>query len=358
MNIQNFVLAAVMAACFLSAWGVDVEEVTDHGLYAKSTPCNTPRNRGKVITIGAGVGHPRQLDCRKWEEELKKCEAAKDLDDLCPNGVVAIGGGAMACITGRNSRGGIEHGPELSLKNLQQCSNAEASCPYGTEKIGLSKTGAALCRGKDVEKKEQPKEGDKPKTDKPESDKKQDKQDKKPKDEKKAEDEKKADEQQRPFSETMRKMNDTLSKLNKTLESLGSSLGSGNGSAAGNSGNGKSDGSGKSDGNGQAGGNGEGKNQTGDNGQGSGDDADVGLNMNNGDIPERKTFDFGTFSVKGYFTSNGTCPAPLTVDLGVFGKMELSYGWICKVAKLMRGVVIAFAWFGAILIIVKGTKEA
>ncbi len=355
INIQNFVLAAVMAACFLSAWGAGVEDVDGSGMSIKHSPCAEAKNRGKVLTIGAGVGRPRQLDCRKWEEELKKCEAAKDLDALCPNGIVAIGGGAMACITGRNSRGGIEHGPELSLKNIQQCSNAEASCPYGTEKIGLSKTGAALCRGKDAEKKEQPSEGDKPKTDKPESDKKQDK---KPQDDKKSEDEKKADEQQRPFTETMRQMNDVLSKLNKTLESLGSSLGSGNGSAAGNSGKGKSDGSGKSDGNGEAGGNGEGKNQTGDNGEGSGDDADMGLNLNNGDIPERKTFDFGTFSVKGYFTSNGTCPAPLTVDLGVFGKMELSYNWICKVAKIMRGVVIAFAWFGAILIIVKGTKEA
>ena len=76
----------------------------------------------------------------------------------------------------------------------------------------------------------------------------------------------------------------------------------------------------------------------------------------NKDVPEPQTFDFSSFSVKSYFTSSGSCPAPAVVNLGIFGTMEIDYIWICRVAEYMRFVVIGFAWLSAVLIVVKGSR--
>ena len=81
------------------------------------------------------------------------------------------------------------------------------------------------------------------------------------------------------------------------------------------------------------------------------------FSADNGDIKQREPFDLGGFSVTGYFTSSGSCPAPAVVDLGVFGRMQMTYDWLCRLAGLIRPVAIAFAWLSALMIIVKGSRR-
>ena len=82
-----------------------------------------------------------------------------------------------------------------------------------------------------------------------------------------------------------------------------------------------------------------------------------GFSADNGDIKQREPFDLDGFSVTGYFTSSGSCPAPAVVDLGVFGRIQMTYDWLCRLAGLIRPVAIAFAWLSALMIIVKGSRR-
>ena len=66
--------------------------------------------------------------------------------------------------------------------------------------------------------------------------------------------------------------------------------------------------------------------------------------------------DLSSWGVNDYFNSSGQCPAPNTVSLGMFGSFELSYEYFCSIARILRTVVIAFAWLTGLLIIAKINK--
>lgn len=66
--------------------------------------------------------------------------------------------------------------------------------------------------------------------------------------------------------------------------------------------------------------------------------------------------DLSSWGVNDYFNSSGQCPAPNTVSLGMFGSFEVSYEYFCSIARILRTVVIAFAWLTGLLIIAKINK--
>lgn len=69
-----------------------------------------------------------------------------------------------------------------------------------------------------------------------------------------------------------------------------------------------------------------------------------------------KEVDLSGWGVNSYFNSSGQCPAPNTVSLGMFGSFEVSYEYFCSIARILRTVVIAFAWLTGLLIIAKVNK--
>lgn len=81
------------------------------------------------------------------------------------------------------------------------------------------------------------------------------------------------------------------------------------------------------------------------------------------DLPDAKDIkdksqevDLSSWGVNDYFNSSGQCPAPSTVSLGMFGSFEVSYEYFCRIASILRTVVIAFAWLTGLLIIAKINK--
>ncbi|MBO7381246.1 MAG: hypothetical protein J6U05_06225, partial [Neisseriaceae bacterium] len=70
------------------------------------------------------------------------------------------------------------------------------------------------------------------------------------------------------------------------------------------------------------------------------------------DVPKNEV-DLGGFGISGYFDASSQCPAPTTVDLKLFGTLEISYEYFCSIARILRAVVIAFAWLSALLIIAR-----
>lgn len=81
------------------------------------------------------------------------------------------------------------------------------------------------------------------------------------------------------------------------------------------------------------------------------------------DLPDAKDIkdktqevDLSSWGVNDYFNSSGQCPAPSTVSLGMFGSFEVSYEYFCRIASILRTVVIAFAWLTGLLIIAKVNK--
>ena len=51
------------------------------------------------------------------------------------------------------------------------------------------------------------------------------------------------------------------------------------------------------------------------------------------------------------FGGSATCPSDITIGLGPFGTIPISYHWICELAALLRSVIIAIAWVMAALIV-------
>ncbi|MBQ9183305.1 MAG: hypothetical protein IJ143_05950 [Neisseriaceae bacterium] len=100
-----------------------------------------------------------------------------------------------------------------------------------------------------------------------------------------------------------------------------------------------------------------------DNGHSMGDglnDYDFGTLPTDNDLPDpkdiddkKKKIDLGGFSVRGYLNTTAQCPAPTTVDLKLFGIMEIEYTYFCNIARILRAVVVAFAWLSALLIIAR-----
>ena len=57
------------------------------------------------------------------------------------------------------------------------------------------------------------------------------------------------------------------------------------------------------------------------------------------------------------FNSSGQCPAPISVNLGFLNSsMDISFEYFCSIARIIRAVVIAFAWLSGLLIIVRINK--
>ena len=84
---------------------------------------------------------------------------------------------------------------------------------------------------------------------------------------------------------------------------------------------------------------------------------DAKFDDKNEDVKEEKpSKDFSKFKVTNYFSGGGACPADVSVNVGIFGSFALSYGWLCRLAAIMRPLVIAFAWLSALFIIVKGSR--
>ena len=85
---------------------------------------------------------------------------------------------------------------------------------------------------------------------------------------------------------------------------------------------------------------------------------DAKFDDKNEDVKEEKpSKDFSKFKVTNYFSGGGACPADVSVNVGIFGSFALSYGWLCRLASIMRPLVIAFAWLSALFIIVKGSRS-
>ena len=79
----------------------------------------------------------------------------------------------------------------------------------------------------------------------------------------------------------------------------------------------------------------------------------------NEDVKEEKpSKDLSKFKVTGYFSGGGVCPADVSVNVGIFGTFSLSYQWFCRLAQIMRPLIIGFAWLTALFIIVKGSRSA
>ena len=89
-------------------------------------------------------------------------------------------------------------------------------------------------------------------------------------------------------------------------------------------------------------------------------DASGEFKANNDDLKTtgKPSRDLSKFSVTSYFENDsGSCPADISVDLGLFGHMDVSYSWFCRVARMIRPFIIAIAWISALLIIVKGSGD-
>ena len=85
---------------------------------------------------------------------------------------------------------------------------------------------------------------------------------------------------------------------------------------------------------------------------------DAKFDDKNEDVKEEKpSKDFSKFKVTNYFSGGGACPADVSVNVGIFGSFALSYGWLCRLAAIIRPLVIAFAWLSALFIIVKGSRS-
>ena len=84
---------------------------------------------------------------------------------------------------------------------------------------------------------------------------------------------------------------------------------------------------------------------------------DAKFDDKNEDVKEEKpSKDFSKFKVTNYFSGGGVCPADVSVNVGIFGSFALSYEWLCRLAVIMRPLVIGFAWLSALFIIVKGSR--
>ena len=351
MNVQNFVLAAVMAAAFLSAWAGEVEEVEGGIPTAYPNACEYEKWKGKIVKAKNGKTH----DCRYYHIlELYGYQGSE--------GNVAYGMSEQALCSGTVyyceyiGGGKFKKTPiKLTYSNGSCRSDNRLVGPRFNSYYGASYTYDRFksvrlshnCPGEVVPDKGNG-DGDKPKPDdgnKP-----------KPGDG----DKPKPDDGDKPdnsnLENILKRLNDTIQTLNERIGGLGGSgggrsgQGGGNGGGAGGSGKGDGGSGGKGDGNGKGDGKGNGE------GVGSGEDM-PGFSADNGDIKPREPFDLGGFSVTGYFTSSGSCPAPVVVDLGVFGRMQMTYDWLCRLAGLIRPVAIAFAWLSALMIIVKGSRR-
>ena len=75
------------------------------------------------------------------------------------------------------------------------------------------------------------------------------------------------------------------------------------------------------------------------------------------DTPKEKEVDLSGWGVNDYFNSSGYCPSPTTVSLGTFGTLEVSYQYFCDICRIIRTVVIAFAWLSGLLIITRINKQ-
>ncbi len=54
----------------------------------------------------------------------------------------------------------------------------------------------------------------------------------------------------------------------------------------------------------------------------------------------------------------GSCPSPITVDLGWMGSFELTYTPICDFVVYMRALLIGLAWMAAAFIVVNATRRS
>ena len=400
MNVQNFVMAAVMAAAFLSAWAADVEEVYGELPTEYPNACEYEKWKGKIVKSQSGKTH----DCRYYHIlELYGYQGSE--------GHVAYGLSQQALCSGTvyycNYIGGGKY--RKSPINLTYSggvcrSDNHLITPrfisyYGSGYIYKRFRSSRLsheCPGEVVPEKPpenpggngdgnkpKPDDGNKPKPDDGNKPKPDDGNKPKPDDGNKPKpddgNQPKPDDGSKPkpddgsktdnssLNNVLRQLNDTIESLRKTIGGLGGGGGGsgkvggagggtggsgkgGEGGGTGGSGKGDGGAGGKGDGNGKVDGKGDGE------GLGSGEDM-PGFSADNGDVQQREPFDLGGFSVTGYFTSSGTCPAPSVVDLGVFGRMEMTYDWFCRLSKLIRPVAIAFAWLSALMIIVKGSKR-
>ena len=69
---------------------------------------------------------------------------------------------------------------------------------------------------------------------------------------------------------------------------------------------------------------------------------------------DKNKVDLSDFGVTNHFNASGQCPAPVTVSLGFLNStMEVSFEYFCSIARILRAVVIAFAWLSALLIIAR-----
>lgn len=86
------------------------------------------------------------------------------------------------------------------------------------------------------------------------------------------------------------------------------------------------------------------------------DDLDTSHNLpdsNSGISPNNKV-DLSDFGVTNHFRFSGQCPAPILVSLGFLNSsMSISFEYFCSIARIIRAVVIAFAWLSALLIIAR-----
>ena len=383
MNVQNFVLAAVMAAAFLSAWAGEVEEVEGGIPTAYPNACEYEKWKGKIVKAKNGKTH----DCRYYHIlELYGYQGSE--------GNVAYGMSEQALCSGTVyyceyiGGGKFKKTPiKLTYSNGSCRSDNRLVGPRFNSYYGASYTYDRFksvrlshnCPGEvvpdkgngdgdkpkpDDGNKPKPGDGDKPKPGDGDKPKPGDGDKPKPGDGDKPKpgdgDKPKPDDGDKPdnsnLENILKRLNDTIQTLNERIGGLGGSgggrsgQGGGNGGGAGGSGKGDGGSGGKGDGNGKGDGKGNGE------GVGSGEDM-PGFSADNGDIKPREPFDLGGFSVTGYFTSSGSCPAPVVVDLGVFGRMQMTYDWLCRLAGLIRPVAIAFAWLSALMIIVKGSRR-
>ena len=155
--------------------------------------------------------------------------------------------------------------------------------------------------------------------------------------------------------------NDTTINNNTNITNHG---GSGGGSKNGGNGNGGSGQTGNNMGNGSGNEDGKGKGDGFSEYCAKNPDALACISVKNAkfdgkneDVKEEKpSKDFSKFKVTNYFSGGGVCPADVSVNVGIFGSFALSYEWLCRLAAIMRPLVIGFAWLSALFIIVKGSR--
>lgn len=156
--------------------------------------------------------------------------------------------------------------------------------------------------------------------------------------------------------------NDTTINNNTNITNHG---GSGGGSKNGGNGNGGSGQTGNNMGNGSGGEDGKGKGDGLSEYCAKNPDALACISVKNAKFDgknedvkgEKPSKDFSKFKVTSYFSGGGSCPADVSVNVGIFGSFALSYGWFCRLATIMRPLVVAFGWLSALFIIVKGSRS-